>query len=65
MLLQLGPALLLGLFITGVIEQAERRAVLIDELERTRAELAETEQRRRSLIYEMTTFTTRRGTSPG
>jgi CheY-like chemotaxis protein len=42
MLLPLGLALLLGLFITGVIEQAERRAVLIDELERTRAELAET-----------------------
>ena len=37
MLLQLGLALLLGLFITGIIGQAERRAVLIDELERTRA----------------------------
>jgi signal transduction histidine kinase len=46
MLLQLGLALLLGLFITGVIGQAERRAVLIDELERTRAELAETEHAR-------------------
>jgi uncharacterized small protein (DUF1192 family) len=46
MLLQLGPALLLGLFITGVIEQAERRAMLIDELERTRAELPETEHAR-------------------
>jgi signal transduction histidine kinase len=45
-LLQLGLALLLGLFITGVIEQSERRAVLIDELERTRAELAETEHAR-------------------
>ena len=46
MLLQLGLALLLGLFITGVIGQAERRAVLIDELERTRAELATTEHAR-------------------
>jgi signal transduction histidine kinase len=46
MLLQLGLALLLGLFITGVIGQAERRAVLIDELERTRAELAATEHAR-------------------
>ena len=46
MLLQLGLALLLGLFITGIIEQAERRAVLIDELERTRAELATTEHAR-------------------
>ena len=45
-LIQLGLALLLGLFITGVIDQAERRAVLIDELERTRAELAETEHAR-------------------
>jgi signal transduction histidine kinase len=45
-LLQLGLALLLGLFITGVINQAERRAVLIDELERTRAELATTEHAR-------------------
>ncbi|HEY9377244.1 MAG TPA: hypothetical protein VIQ02_09145 [Jiangellaceae bacterium] len=46
MLLQLGLALLLGLFITGIIEQAERRAVLIDELEHTRAELATTEHAR-------------------
>ncbi len=46
MLLQLGLALLLGLFITGITEQAERRAVLIDELERTRAELATTEHAR-------------------
>ena len=45
-LLQLGLALLLGLFITGVVNQAERRAVLIDELERTRAELATTEHAR-------------------
>jgi signal transduction histidine kinase len=45
-LLQLGLALLLGLFVTGVIDQAERRAVLIDELERTRAELATTEHAR-------------------
>ncbi len=46
MLLQLGLALLLGLFITGIIKQAERRAVLIDELERTRTELATTEHAR-------------------
>ncbi len=46
MLLQLALALLLGLFITGIIDQAERRAVLIDQLERTRAELTETEHAR-------------------
>jgi signal transduction histidine kinase len=46
MLLQLGLALLLGLFITGITEQARRRAVLIDELERTRGELATTEHAR-------------------
>jgi hypothetical protein len=45
-LLQLCLALLLGLFITGVIDQAERRAALIEELERTRSELAETEHAR-------------------
>ena len=46
MLLQLALALLLGLFITGIIDQAERRAVLIDQLERTQAELTETEHAR-------------------
>ena len=43
---QLGLTLLLGLFITGIVGQAERRAVLIDELNRTRAELATTEHAR-------------------
>ena len=44
--LQIVVSLLLGLFITGVFNEAERRAGLIDELERTRAELAETEHDR-------------------
>ncbi|PSL06721.1 signal transduction histidine kinase [Haloactinopolyspora alba] len=46
---QVGLSLLLGLFITGVFDQAEKRAALIDELERTRAELAETEHSRGAL----------------
>lgn len=46
MLLQVGLSLLLGLFITGALNQAERRAVLIDELHQTRAELATTEHAR-------------------
>lgn len=44
--LQAGLSLLLGLFISGIFMQAESRAALIDELERTRAELAETEHAR-------------------
>lgn len=39
-------SLLIGLFITGAFIQAERRAELIDELERTRADLASTEHAR-------------------
>ncbi|MGH8775951.1 MAG: sensor histidine kinase [Jiangellaceae bacterium] len=46
MLLQLGLSLLLGLFISGAFQQAERRAMLIDELHQTRAELAATEHAR-------------------
>ncbi|WP_162606043.1 sensor histidine kinase [Jiangella aurantiaca] len=41
-----GLSLLLGLFITGVFVQAEKRASLIDELERTRTELAQLEHSR-------------------
>ncbi|WP_158563970.1 sensor histidine kinase [Jiangella anatolica] len=41
-----GLSLLLGLFITGVFVQAEKRAGLIDELERTRTELAQLEHSR-------------------
>lgn len=44
--LQIAVALMLGLFITGIFTEAERRASLIDELERTRAELATTEHDR-------------------
>ncbi|WP_205856653.1 sensor histidine kinase, partial [Phytoactinopolyspora endophytica] len=44
--MQAGLVLLLGLLMVGVIRQAERRAVLIDELEATRSELAETERAR-------------------
>lgn len=36
---------LLGMWITGVISESERRRALIDELERTRAELAESHHR--------------------
>jgi signal transduction histidine kinase len=42
-------SLLMGLFVTGVFTEAERRAVLIDELERTRSELATTERERGAL----------------
>lgn len=44
--LQIAVALMLGLFITGIFTEAERRAALIDELERTRTELASTEHAR-------------------
>ncbi|WP_162606200.1 sensor histidine kinase [Jiangella asiatica] len=44
--MQIGLSLLMGLFITSVFIQAERRAALIDELERTRSELAEMEHSR-------------------
>lgn len=47
--LQTGLSLLLGLFITGIFVQAEKRAALIDELEQTRAELAQTEHARGAL----------------
>lgn len=42
--MQTGLVLLLGLLMVGVIDQAERRAKLIDELAATRSELAETER---------------------
>lgn len=45
-ILQIVVSVLLGLFITGIANEAERRATLIDELERTRAELATTEHDR-------------------
>ncbi|WP_157988009.1 sensor histidine kinase [Jiangella endophytica] len=44
--LQIGLSLLMGLFITHVFIQAEKRATLIDELERTRTELAQLEHSR-------------------
>lgn len=44
--LQIGLSLLMGLFITHVFIQAEKRAELIDELERTRTELAQLEHSR-------------------
>lgn len=44
--MQIGLSLLMGLFITSVFIQAERRAALIDELRRTRTELAEIEHLR-------------------
>lgn len=44
--LQIGLSLLMGLFISNVFAQAEKRAALIDELERTRTELAQTEHSR-------------------
>ncbi|MBB5785666.1 histidine kinase [Jiangella mangrovi] len=44
--LQIGLSLLMGLFITSVFIQAEKRAALIDELERARTELAQTEHSR-------------------
>ncbi len=44
--LQIGLSLLMGLFITSVFIQAEKRATLIDELERTRSELAQLEHSR-------------------
>lgn len=44
--LHIGLSLLMGLFITSVFVQAEKRATLIDELERTRAELAQLEHSR-------------------
>ena len=44
--LQIGLSLLMGLFISNVFVQAEKRATLIDELEQTRAELAQLEHSR-------------------
>ncbi|WP_158602676.1 sensor histidine kinase [Jiangella rhizosphaerae] len=44
--LQIGLSLLMGLFISHVFIQAEKRAMLIDELERTRGELAQLEHSR-------------------
>ncbi|TDC48149.1 sensor histidine kinase [Jiangella ureilytica] len=44
--LQIGLSLLMGLFISHVFIQAEKRATLIDELERTRGELAQLEHAR-------------------
>lgn len=44
--LQIGLSLLTGLFISNVFAQAEKRAALIDELERTRTELAQLEHSR-------------------
>lgn len=44
--LQFTVSLLLGLFLTGAFNEAERRAGLIDELERTRSELATAEHAR-------------------
>jgi signal transduction histidine kinase len=44
--LQIGLSLLMGLFISSVFVQAEKRATLIDELERTRSELAQLEHAR-------------------
>ncbi|AYY14233.1 sensor histidine kinase [Actinobacteria bacterium YIM 96077] len=44
--MQTGLVLLLGLLMVSVVNQAERRATLIDELEETRSELAETEHAR-------------------
>ncbi|WP_051425844.1 sensor histidine kinase [Jiangella gansuensis] len=44
--MHIGLSLLMGLFITNVFIQAERRAALIDELERTRSELAQLEHSR-------------------
>jgi signal transduction histidine kinase len=45
-IMQTGLVLLMGLLIVGVVNQAERRAAVIDELEATRSELAETERAR-------------------
>lgn len=44
--LQIGLSLLMGLFITSVFIQAEKRATLIDELEQARTELAQIEHAR-------------------
>jgi signal transduction histidine kinase len=44
--LNLGLSLLLGLWITGIVNESDRRAELIDELERTRSELAAAEHSR-------------------
>ncbi|MGB9375005.1 MAG: sensor histidine kinase [Jiangellales bacterium] len=41
-----GLSLLLGLWITGIARESDRRAALIDELRRTQAELAEAERDR-------------------
>jgi signal transduction histidine kinase len=48
-LVSLGVSILLGLWISGVIRESERRAALIGELERTRAELAAAEHERGAL----------------
>lgn len=48
-LVSLGVSILLGLWITGVIRESDKRAVLIAELERTRAELAAAEHERGTL----------------
>ncbi|WP_166348569.1 sensor histidine kinase [Phytoactinopolyspora limicola] len=45
-IMQTTLVLLVGLLMVGVVNQAERRAELIDELRATRAELAETERAR-------------------
>ncbi len=45
-LVSLGISILLGLWITGLMRESERRAALIAELERTRAELAAAEHDR-------------------
>jgi signal transduction histidine kinase len=42
----LGFSLLLGLWITGIIHESERRAELIEELQKTRAQLAAAERER-------------------
>lgn len=45
-ILQTGLVMLLGLLIVGVVRQTEQRAALIEELEATRSELADTERSR-------------------
>jgi DNA-binding NarL/FixJ family response regulator len=47
--LNLGFTLLLGLWITGVINESENRAALIEELQTTRAQLAAAERERGAL----------------
>jgi signal transduction histidine kinase len=45
-LVNAGLSILLGLWITGIVRESDRRAELIDELTRTRAELAAAEHER-------------------